>query len=135
MTCSSTGARRRFISLSLTACAAGVIACRARKHDEPGGIAYGNAPHQRLDVYMPESSSRTLHPVVVYFYGAWQSGDRPDSRGVAQALAAHGIVTIAADYRTYPETVFQAFSTIPLPQCAGRAITCTGLGATRDAFS
>ncbi|TDY21541.1 acetyl esterase/lipase [Paraburkholderia sp. BL6665CI2N2] len=103
-------ARRSFISLSLTACAAGVIACRARKHDEPGGIAYGNAPCQRLDVYMPEPGSRTHHPVVVYFYGgAWQSGDRSDSRGVAQALAARGIVTIAADYRSYPETVFPRF--------------------------
>ena len=106
-------ARRKFISLSLAACAvgaAGVIASRAREHDEPGGIAYGKAPRQRLDVYAPESRTRTNYPVVVYFYGgAWQSGHRSDSRGVAQALAARGIVTIAADYRIYPETVFPGF--------------------------
>jgi acetyl esterase/lipase len=74
-------ARRRFISLSLAACAAGIIASRAREHDEPGGIAYGKAPRQRLDVYAPESRTRTNHPVVVYFYGgAWQSGHRAESR-------------------------------------------------------
>jgi len=103
-------ARRRFISLSLAACAAGMIAARAREHDAPGGIAYGKAPRQRLDVYAPESRTRTNHPVVVYFYGGgWQSGYRSNSRGVAQALAARGIVTVVADYRFYPETVFPGF--------------------------
>lgn len=103
-------ARRTFLSLSLAACAAGIIALRARERDEPGGIAYGKSPRQRLDVYAPESRTGTNHPVVVYFYGGgWQSGHRSDSRGVAQALAARGIVTIAADYRIYPETVFPGF--------------------------
>jgi acetyl esterase/lipase len=102
--------RRRFISVALAACAAGVIATRARENDEPGGIAYGKARRQRLDVYAPEASAGAKRPVVVYFYGgAWQSGHRSDSHGVAQALAAHGIVTIAADYRIYPETVFPTF--------------------------
>ena len=96
--------------MSLAACAAGVIATRAREHEEPGGIAYGSAPRQRLDVYTPESGASANRPVVVYFFGgAWQSGHRSDSRGVAQALAAHGIVTIAADYRIYPDTVFPGF--------------------------
>jgi acetyl esterase/lipase len=59
---------------------------------------------------MPASGNRTNQPVVVYFYGgAWQSGNRQDSRGVAQALAARGIVTIAADFRSYPDTVFPGF--------------------------
>ncbi|QQC67797.1 alpha/beta hydrolase [Paraburkholderia ginsengisoli] len=99
-------ARRRFISLSLVACAAGVIAFRAR----PDGIAYGKGPRQRLDVYAPESRTGMNHPVVVYFYGGgWQSGHRSESRGVAQALATRGIVTIAADYRIFPETVFPGF--------------------------
>jgi acetyl esterase/lipase len=103
-------ARRRFFLLSLAACAAGIIASRARERGEPGGIAYGKSPRQRLDVYAPESRTGTNHPVVVYFYGGgWQSGHRSESRGVAQALAARGIVTIAADYRIYPETVFPGF--------------------------
>src|ERR1700704_386230 len=98
--------RRRFISLSLAACAAGMIAARAREHDAPGGIAYGKAPRQRLDVYAPESRTRTNHPVVVYFYGGgWQSGYRSNSRGVAQALAARGIGTVVAGYPVYPEHV------------------------------
>ncbi|MGS0891020.1 alpha/beta hydrolase [Burkholderia stagnalis] len=81
-----------------------------RKHDQPARMAYGNAPRQRLDVYAPESRTGTNHPVVVYFYGGgWQSGHLSDSRGVAQALAARDVVTIAADYRIYPETVFPGF--------------------------
>lgn len=102
--------RRRFISLTLATCAAGVIATRAREHDAPGGIAYGQAHRQRLDVYVPESGADSGRPVVVYFFGgAWQSGNRSDSRGVARALASRGIVTVAADYRIYPETVFPSF--------------------------
>ncbi|WP_429298582.1 alpha/beta hydrolase [Paraburkholderia sp. GAS199] len=101
--------RRRFISLSLAACVAGVLAYRARGHDS-GGIAYGTSRRQRLDVYTPEPRTRTNYPVVVYFYGGgWQSGHRSDSRGVAQALAARGIVTVAADYRVYPDAVFPGF--------------------------
>lgn len=107
-------ARRSFISLSLAACAAGIFALRGRgrerEHDEPGGIPYGKLPRQRLDVYAPEPGTRTNYPVVVYFYGgAWQSGHRSDSRGVAQALAAQGILTFAADYRLYPDAVFPGF--------------------------
>ena len=99
--------RRRFISLSLAACAAGVIATRARERNDRGSIAYGKAPRQRVDVYTPKAGARANRPVVVYFYGgAWQSGDLSDSRVVAQALAAQGIVAIAADYRSYPEAVF-----------------------------
>lgn len=59
--------RRRFISLTLATCAAGVIATRAREHDAPGGIAYGQAHRQRLDVYVPESGADSGRPVVVYF--------------------------------------------------------------------
>jgi acetyl esterase/lipase len=103
-------ARRKFIALSLAACAVGVIAYRVHSHYDPGGIAYGKGRRQRLDVYVPEPRTRAGYPVVVYFYGgAWQSGRRSESRGVAEALAARGIVTIAADYRVYPDAVFPGF--------------------------
>ncbi|MDR5816358.1 MULTISPECIES: alpha/beta hydrolase [unclassified Caballeronia] len=102
--------RRRFISAALAACAVGVIAPRAREHDEAGGIPYGAARRQRLDLYAPAADAGSKRPIVVYFYGgAWQSGHRSDSHGVAQALAAHGVVTVAADYRLYPDTVFPSF--------------------------
>ncbi|SAK73810.1 alpha/beta hydrolase [Caballeronia catudaia] len=111
-------ARRRFIHLTAAACvagaasAAGVFASRAREHEGEvaDGVAYGKLRRQRLDVYAPASHDTTNRPVVVYFYGgAWQSGHRADARGVAQALAARGIVTVVPDYRIYPETVFPGF--------------------------
>src|ERR1700675_2980270 len=95
-------ARRRFISLSLAACAAGIIASRAHEHDEPGGIAYGKAPRQRLDVYAPESRTRPNHPVVVYFYGgAWQSGHPAGPRGGPRALDARSGARIGRQPRTH----------------------------------
>ncbi|SAL67768.1 alpha/beta hydrolase [Caballeronia cordobensis] len=112
-------ARRRFIYLTAAAClvgTAGVFASRERKREEEhegelaDGVAYGALRRQRLDVYAPASHGAANRPVVVYFYGGgWQSGHRSDARGVAQALAARGIVTIAPDYRIYPDTVFPGF--------------------------
>ncbi|WP_244173264.1 alpha/beta hydrolase [Caballeronia temeraria] len=98
--------------LALAACVGGVIAARALEHDSEraDGIAYGKGPRQRLDVYTPGSGALGNRPVVVYFYGGgWQSGHRKDSRPIAQALAAHGIVTVAPDYRIYPDAVFPGF--------------------------
>ncbi|WP_321799650.1 alpha/beta hydrolase [Caballeronia sp. J97] len=105
-------ARRRFISLALAACAGGLLATRAleRGNERADGIAYGKAPRERLDVYAPRSGVGANRPVVVYFYGGgWQSGHRTDSRDIAEALAEHGIVTVAPDYRIYPEAVFPGF--------------------------
>src|SRR5690349_24161823 len=99
--------RRRFLWLSLAACAAGAIAACENEHDISSTIAYGTGPRQQLDVYAPETGAHANRPVVVYFYGgAWQSGQRSDSRGVARALVSQGIVAIAADYRSYPDAVF-----------------------------
>lgn len=105
-------ARRKFITLALAACVGGVVAARALDHDSErvDGVAYGKLPRERLDVYAPKSRNRANLPVVVYFYGGgWQSGHRSDSRDIAEALAAHGIVTVAPDYRIYPEAVFPDF--------------------------
>lgn len=91
--------------------AAGVVASRVRDHNEQAsGIAYGEGRLQKLDVYAPDSRADANRPVVVYFYGgAWQSGSRADSRAVAQALAAQGIVTVTPDCRNYPATIFPGF--------------------------
>ncbi|MDR5745600.1 alpha/beta hydrolase [Caballeronia sp. LZ029] len=100
------------LALALAACVGGVVATRAFEHgtERADGIAYGKEPRERLDVYAPESRDRANLPVVVYFYGGgWQSGHRSDSRDVGEALAAHGIVTVAPDYRIYPEAVFPGF--------------------------
>lgn len=73
------------------------------------GIAYGPEPRQSLDVYTPVRP-QTVRPVVVFFYGgSWQSGSRAYYRFIGEALTAHGVVTVVADHRLYPEVVFPAF--------------------------
>ncbi|MBK6973987.1 MAG: alpha/beta hydrolase [Sterolibacteriaceae bacterium] len=73
------------------------------------GIAYGELPRQRLDVYRPTASGADA-PIVVFFYGgAWRHGARGDYLFVGEALAALGCVAVLADYRLFPEARFPAF--------------------------
>lgn len=73
------------------------------------GIAYGELPRQRLDVYRPAASGIDA-PTVVFFYGgAWRHGARGDYLFVGEALAALGCVAVLADYRLFPEARFPAF--------------------------
>ncbi len=63
-----------------------------------------------LDIYRPRLPERTTAPVVVFFYGGgWKTGSRDQYRFVGQRLAERGILTIVADYRTYPATTFPGF--------------------------
>ena len=67
------------------------------------GIAYGDDPRQRLDVYSP-LEARADAPMVVFFYGgAWTRGERAAYRFVGEALASAGIVAVVADYRLSPQ--------------------------------
>ena len=73
------------------------------------GIAYGEGPRRRLDLYRPSMPLPT-HPVVVFFYGgSWNSGERGNYRFVAQALARRGILVVIADYRLYPQVRYPQF--------------------------
>src|SRR5689334_7408108 len=55
------------------------------------GLAYGEDPRQKLDVYAPDGPRRRL-PVVLFIYGgSWNSGDRGDYAFVGRALASQGI--------------------------------------------
>ncbi len=80
-----------------------------------GGIAYGSAPREALDIYRPNVATLRKPPpggapVVVFFYGgSWTSGNRAMYRFVGEALAARGIVTVIADYRLYPEVRYPDF--------------------------
>ncbi|MBE7941778.1 MULTISPECIES: alpha/beta hydrolase [Ramlibacter] len=68
-----------------------------------GGIAYGEDPRHRLDVYRPLADVAGA-PLAVFFYGgSWTRGDRADYRFVGEALASAGIVTVVADYRLSPQ--------------------------------
>lgn len=63
-----------------------------------------------LDVYRAHGVGSGLAPVVVFFYGgAWKRGERAQYRFVGHRLAQNGILTVVADYRTWPRAGFPAF--------------------------
>ena len=77
--------------------------------DKTVGIAYGDDPRQKLDVYVPRHALPDA-PVVVFFYGgSWNSGAREDYNFVGEALASRGIVAVVADYRLYPQVRYPLF--------------------------
>ena len=79
-------------------------------------VAYGMQARQRLDVYQPKTEPPDGgFPVVVFFYGGtWHMGERAQYRFMGEALAAHGMVAMVADYRLFPEATYPDF----LPDCA-----------------
>ncbi|MBP5952387.1 alpha/beta hydrolase [Pseudomonas sp. P42] len=88
--------------------------------DKTTGIAYGDDPRQKLDVYVPRHALPDA-PVVVFFYGgSWNSGAREDYNFVGEALASRGIVAVVADYRLYPQVRYPLFL-----QDAARAVAWT----------
>lgn len=73
------------------------------------GVAYGDLPRQKLDVYLPAAAAGSA-PVVVFFYGGeWISGKREDYAFIGRALAARNMVAVVADYRLYPEVRYPLF--------------------------
>jgi acetyl esterase/lipase len=73
------------------------------------GVAYGEDPRQKLDIYRPSGADGPF-PVVVFLYGGgWNSGDRAMYRFVGGALAENGLVTVIPDYRLFPEVRFPSF--------------------------
>ncbi|MEO7742741.1 MAG: alpha/beta hydrolase [Usitatibacter sp.] len=81
-----------------------------RGFERAEGIAYGDDPRQRLDVYVPRVAGAGALPVIVFFYGgAWQGGQRGQYLFMAQALASRGFVVVVPDYRVYPQARYPAF--------------------------
>lgn len=78
------------------------------------GVAYGPDPRQKLDIFQPLGDGKSP-PLVVFFYGgSWTRGERADYRFVGEALAAHGVMTLVADYRLSPQVRYPQF----LEDCA-----------------
>jgi len=74
------------------------------------GVAFGEDPRLRLDVWAPRERGGGPYPVVVFFYGGgWDSGSRTDYGFVGRAFAARGFVTIVPDYRLVPNVRFPTF--------------------------
>lgn len=74
-------------------------------------VAFGPAPHQRLDVYGPHrEKGQAPVPVAVFFYGgSWDTGRRQDYSWVGRALASRGFVTVIPDYGMYPKVRYPGF--------------------------
>ncbi len=76
--------------------------------EEDRGLAYGEGPRQKLDVYKPRHATKA--PVLVFFYGgSWQSGSRDLYLFLGASLAAQGIVTVVPDYSIFPPARFPTF--------------------------
>ena len=76
------------------------------------GVAYGEHPRHRLDIYTPQTAAAPAAgwPMVVFFYGgSWNSGERAGYKFLAQALAVRGVMVLVADYRLYPEVRYPDF--------------------------
>lgn len=78
-----------------------------------GGIAYGKAPRQMLDVYQPLPSTppaQGARPLVVFFFGGtWTNGDRASYKFVGEALASRGAVVVIPDYGLSPVFTYPVF--------------------------
>lgn len=73
------------------------------------GVAFGDDPRQRLDVYAPRRGEGPA-PVAVFFYGgSWDSGRREHYGWVGRALAAQGFLALVADYRLFPHARYPDF--------------------------
>lgn len=79
-------------------------------------VAYGPQARELMDVYQPKGEPpEGGFPVVVFFYGGnWHTGERAEYRFMGEALAAHGMLAMVADYRLYPQVSYPDF----LPDCA-----------------
>lgn len=73
------------------------------------GVAFGEDPRQRLDVYAPVDGGGN-NPVLVFFYGgSWASGFRQGYAFAAKAFASRGYTVVVPDYRLVPDVHFPAF--------------------------
>lgn len=76
------------------------------------GIAYGESPRHRLDVYAPKNAGAgsERRPILIFFYGgSWNSGTRTGYAFVGRAFSAQGFVTLIPDYRLVPEVRYPGF--------------------------
>jgi acetyl esterase/lipase len=74
------------------------------------GVAFGDDPRLKLDVWVPKQRWARPSPVVIFLYGGgWVSGERRDYGFVGRAFAARGFVTVIPDYRLVPTVRFPTF--------------------------
>ncbi|MEM8948827.1 MAG: alpha/beta hydrolase [Pseudomonadota bacterium] len=72
-------------------------------------IVYGEAPRNKLDIYIPDETKSDASVAIFFYGGRWEYGSKADYLFVGQALASQGIVTVILDYRLFPDVRFPAF--------------------------
>lgn len=73
------------------------------------GVTFGTGGGRDLkcDIYTPPGASNAPSVLVLYG-GAWRMGERGRMRGASLALARHGFVAVAGEYRLTPESPWPA---------------------------
>ncbi|CAO1945296.1 unnamed protein product [Urochloa humidicola] len=66
-------------------------------------IVYGDQPRNRLDLYVPEDSSRPCPVVAFVTGGAWIIGYKAWGALLGRRLAERGIIVACIDYRNFPQ--------------------------------
>ena len=69
-------------------------------------LPYGDDPHQRLDVYVPEHGASHAPVVFMVHGGGWRRGDKDMDAVVTHKVARwvpRGIVFVSVDYRMLPD--------------------------------
>lgn len=72
-------------------------------------LAYGTAPRQLYDLYMPEDADATTPLVVFVHGGSWYDGDKNIYKFLAAGLAENGIGSAIINYRLAPDVIFPTF--------------------------
>lgn len=98
------------LALLVSGCQSAFFGFVNRDSTQPDATAvYDTARGLSLDIYKPRDAAPGA-PVVVFFYGgSWEMGTREQYRFVGSRLAQTGVVTVVADYRTWPAAGFPAF--------------------------
>ncbi len=105
------GATLALTSLLATGCESLLFGFANRGLAPPDAtVLYAPERGLSLDVYRPQSDAPGAAPTVVFLYGGgWQRGEREQYQFVGRRLARNGVLTIVADYRTFPEAQFPGF--------------------------
>lgn len=92
---------------------------------EQRDIAYGSAPEERLDIYLPQDGAQPRKPTIIWIHGGgFVAGDRQDVAPYLKILAGRGYATVAIGYTLaptahYPGPVLQANAALGFLQREG----------------